>query len=95
MAMEDRMTDNVKRVLTLAQSAAAEFGKNNIGTEHLLLAMAEAEGSTAAGVLREFGMDSALLRELLRVLQSLLLQRQPVQPQHRSLPIPSFRRTSS
>ena len=65
MAMEDRMSDNLKRVLTLAQSAAAEFGKNNIGTEHLLLAMAEAEGSTAADVLREFGLDSALLRELL------------------------------
>ena len=65
MAMEDRMSDNVKRVLTLAQSAAAEFGKNNIGTEHLLLAMAEAEGSTAAEVMREFGLDASLLRELL------------------------------
>ncbi len=65
MAMEDRMTDNVKRVLTLAQSAAAEFGKNNIGTEHLLLAMAEAEGSTAAEVMQDFGLDAALLRELL------------------------------
>ena len=65
MAMEDRMSDNVKRVLTLAQSAAAEFGKNNIGTEHLLLAMAEAEGSTAAGVMREFGLDAQLLRDLL------------------------------
>ena len=65
MAMEDRMSDNVKRVLTLAQSAAAEFGKNNIGTEHLLLAMAEAEGCTAAEVMREFGLDADLLRELL------------------------------
>ena len=65
MAMEDRMSDNLKRVLTLAQSVAAEFGKNNIGTEHLLLAMAEAEGSTAATVMREFGLDSTLLRELL------------------------------
>ncbi len=65
MAMEDRMSDNMKRVLTLAQSAAAEFGKNNIGTEHLLLAMSEAEGSTAAEVMREFGLDAALLRELL------------------------------
>ncbi|MCR5175135.1 MAG: ATP-dependent Clp protease ATP-binding subunit [Oscillospiraceae bacterium] len=63
--MEDRMSDNMKRVLTLAQSAAAEFGKNNIGTEHLLLAMSEAEGSTAAEVMREFGLDAALLRELL------------------------------
>ena len=65
MAMEDRMSDNMRRVLTLAQSAAAEFGKNNIGTEHLLLAMAEADGSTAAEVMREFGLDAALLRELL------------------------------
>ena len=65
MAMEDRMSDNMKRVLTLAQSAAAEFGKNNIGTEHLLLAMSEAEGSMAAEVMREFGLDAALLRELL------------------------------
>ena len=65
MAMEDRMSDNVKRVLTLAQSAAAEFGKNNIGTEHLLLAMAEAEGSTAAEVMQDFGLDADLLRELL------------------------------
>ncbi|MBR6950632.1 MAG: ATP-dependent Clp protease ATP-binding subunit, partial [Oscillospiraceae bacterium] len=63
--MEDRMSDNVKRVLTLAQSAAAEFGKNNIGTEHLLLAMAEAEGSTAAEVMQDFGLDADLLRELL------------------------------
>ena len=65
MAMEDRMSENVKRVLTLAQSAAAEFGKNHIGTEHLLLAMADAEGSTASDVLREFGLDSQLLRDLL------------------------------
>ncbi|MCQ2452262.1 MAG: ATP-dependent Clp protease ATP-binding subunit [Oscillospiraceae bacterium] len=63
--MEERMSDNLKRVLMLAQSAAGEYGSRTIGTEHLLLALSQEKGSLGCRLLMEFGLDTELLRALM------------------------------
>ena len=53
----DKFSEDARSVLTAAQEEALRFNQNNIGTEHLLLALVRPEGGPATEVLRNLGID--------------------------------------
>lgn len=59
--MFERLSDDARRVVVLAQQQARSLGHNYIGTEHLLLGVA-AHGGAAGEVLSEAGADLDTLR---------------------------------
>lgn len=65
MRFEDRFTERAKKVLDLAHNAAAEFGHSYVGSEHILLALSREGGGVASKVLRESGLESQLLLDLI------------------------------
>src|SRR6266542_1032405 len=66
MAGMERFTQRARRVLSLAHQEAERSRNNNIGTEHLLLGLMDEEGGVAGRVLRELGMTSDRVREVIR-----------------------------
>ena len=66
MAGMERFTQRARRVLSLAHQEAERARNNNIGTEHLLLGLMDEEGGVAGRVLRELGMTSDRVREVIR-----------------------------
>ena len=66
MAGMERFTQRARRVLSLAHQEAERSRNNNIGTEHLLLGLMDEEGGVAGRVLRELGMTSERVREVIR-----------------------------
>jgi ATP-dependent Clp protease ATP-binding subunit ClpC len=62
----ERFTQRARRVLSLAHQEAEQSRNNNIGTEHLLLGLMDEEGGVAGRVLRELGMTSDRVREVIR-----------------------------
>ena len=64
MAGMERFTQRARRVLSLAHTEAERARQNNIGTEHLLLGLADEDGGVAGRVLRELGLESARVREM-------------------------------
>ena len=66
MAGMERFTQRARRVLSLAHQEAERARTNNIGTEHLLLGLMDEEGGVAGRVLRELGMSSDRVREVIR-----------------------------
>jgi ATP-dependent Clp protease ATP-binding subunit ClpC len=65
MRFEDRFTEKAKEALNLAHEAAAELGHGYVGSEHVLLGISRQENGTATRVLRESGIDSAIILELI------------------------------
>ncbi len=65
MRSEDRFTEKAKQALALAQEAATSLGHGYIGSEHILLGLSREETGVAAKVLREAGLDSNLIYELI------------------------------
>ena len=65
MRFEDRFTERAKNVLDLAQAAATELGHGYVGSEHILLGLAREGGGVAAKVLRESGLESRLILDLI------------------------------
>ncbi|MEL4106231.1 ATP-dependent Clp protease ATP-binding subunit [Oscillospiraceae bacterium WX1] len=65
MRYEERFTERAKSVLELAQAAAAELGHGYVGSEHVLLGLAREGGGVAAKVLRESGLESRLILDLI------------------------------
>ena len=65
MRFDDRFTERAKIVFELAHSAAAEFGHIHVGSEHILLGLAREGGGIAAKVLREAGLESRLIIDLI------------------------------
>ncbi|MBF6332519.1 hypothetical protein IU452_28875 [Nocardia transvalensis] len=61
--MFERFTDRARRVIVLAQEDARQLGHNYIGTEHILLGLANEGEGVAAQVLRSFGVDLDELRD--------------------------------
>ncbi len=61
----DRFTERAMQALSKAQEAAQSMGHSYVGTEHLLLGIASAGESLGAKILRENGLDAALITELL------------------------------
>ncbi|MBM4425761.1 MAG: ATP-dependent Clp protease ATP-binding subunit [Chloroflexi bacterium] len=64
MAGMERFTQRARRVLSLAHQEAERARQNSIGTEHLLLGLMDEEGGVAGRVLRELGMTSERVREV-------------------------------
>ncbi|MCZ2123406.1 MAG: ATP-dependent Clp protease ATP-binding subunit [Anaerolineales bacterium] len=64
MAGMERFTQRARRVLSLAHQEAERARQNNIGTEHLLLGLMDEEGGVAGRVLRELGMISERVRDV-------------------------------
>ncbi|MFZ1041107.1 MAG: ATP-dependent Clp protease ATP-binding subunit [Anaerolineales bacterium] len=64
MAGMERFTQRARRVLSLAHQEAERSHQENIGTEHLLLGLIEEDGGVAGRVLRELGLESARVREM-------------------------------
>src|SRR5574339_164839 len=65
MAGMERFTQRARRVLSLAHQEAEQARQSNIGTEHLLLGLMDEEGGVAGRVLRELGMTSDRVREII------------------------------
>lgn len=65
MAGMERFTQRARRVLSLAHQEAERGRQNSIGTEHLLLGLMEEEGGVAGRVLRELGLESSRVREII------------------------------
>ncbi|RMF80187.1 MAG: ATP-dependent Clp protease ATP-binding subunit [Chloroflexi bacterium] len=67
----ERFTQRARRVLSLAQEEAERLQHNYIGTEHLLLGLMREDGGVAGRVLRELGLDTRRVEELVdRLVQS-------------------------
>jgi ATP-dependent Clp protease ATP-binding subunit ClpC len=62
----ERFTQRARRVLSLAHQEAERARNNYIGTEHLLLGLMDEEGGVAGRVLRELGMTSDRVREVIQ-----------------------------
>lgn len=58
----DRLNDEAKQALRLAQEEAQRFNHNYIGTEHLLLGLVRQEASLAAQVLESLGVELQKVR---------------------------------
>ncbi len=65
MAGMERFTQRARRVLSLAHQEAERARQSNIGTGHLLLGLMDEEGGVAGRVLRELGMTSDRVREII------------------------------
>ena len=65
MAGMEKFTQRARRVLSMAHEEAERAHQGLIGTEHLLLALLEEDGGVAGRVLREFGLDSTRVREMI------------------------------
>ncbi|MCL1835371.1 MAG: ATP-dependent Clp protease ATP-binding subunit [Oscillospiraceae bacterium] len=63
--MEDRFTEGAKKAFEHAQEAAAELGRGYVGSEHILLGLAREGSGLASKVLRESGLDSELIFDLI------------------------------
>ncbi|MFN8435023.1 MAG: ATP-dependent Clp protease ATP-binding subunit [Anaerolineales bacterium] len=70
MAGMERFTQRARRVLSLAHQEAERARQNSIGTEHLLLGLMDEEGGVAGRVLRELGMSSDRVREVVARISS-------------------------
>ena len=66
MAGTDRFTQRARRVLSLAHQEAEKTHQKFIGTEHLLLGLLEEDGGVAGRVLRELGLESARVHEMVQ-----------------------------
>ena len=66
MAGMERFTQRARRVLSLAHQEAERAQQNSIGTEHLLLGLMGEEGGVASRVLRELGLESNRVREIIQ-----------------------------
>ena len=64
----ERFTQRARRVLRLAQEAAASTNSPVIGTEHLLLGLMREDGGMAGRVLRGLGLELPRLEEMAKQL---------------------------
>ncbi len=66
----ERFTQRARRVLSLAQEAAASRNSPAIGAEHLLLGLMREDGGVAGRVLRGLGLELPRLEEMAKQLPS-------------------------
>jgi len=64
MAGMERFTQKARRVLSFAHQEAGQSRNNNIGTEHLLIGLLLEEGGVGGRVLRELGLSTDRVREV-------------------------------
>jgi ATP-dependent Clp protease ATP-binding subunit ClpC len=63
-SIEIPLSEESKRVLQYAAEESKDLSHMHIGTEHLLLGLLHAQGSLAAGVLQENGMNYSDVRKV-------------------------------
>lgn len=69
--MFEFFTDRARQAVTLSQDEAIALGHDFIGTEHVLLGLIGTDRSTAAGVLREQGVELTRARaETVRIVEA-------------------------
>ena len=61
--MRESLSKTVQEIVRSANKTARQFNKDYVGTEHLLLAIAEHSDTTGAGILEEHGVTPAKLRK--------------------------------
>ncbi|MHC1782096.1 MAG: ATP-dependent Clp protease ATP-binding subunit [Anaerolineaceae bacterium] len=61
----ERFTQRARRVLSLAHQEAERLHQSTIGSEHLLLGLMQEEGGVAGRVLRDLGLETDRLREVI------------------------------
>ena len=61
--MWEPFTLDARSSIVQAQQAAARFGQNYIGTEHILVGITSTPGSIATKILSDFGVDAATVRD--------------------------------
>ena len=66
MASMERFTQRARHVLTLAHQEAERARQGLIGTEHMLLGLLEEDGGVAGRVLRELGLETGRVREMIQ-----------------------------
>jgi len=62
----EKFTQRARRVLSLAHQEAELAHQGLIGTEHLLLGLLEEDGGVAGRVLRELGLETGRVREIIQ-----------------------------
>ena len=65
MRNQDRFTERAQLALSKAQEAAQNMGHSYVGTEHILLGIASEGEGLGSKILRDNGLDDALVSELL------------------------------
>lgn len=68
--MLDRFTDRARKVMSLAKEEAAALGTVNVGTEHLLLALAKEQEGVAAEALRSLDISYDDIMEQLQEIRA-------------------------
>ena len=71
MASMERFTQRARHVLALAHQEAERAHQGFIGTEHLLLGLLEEDGGVAGRVLRELGLETERVREMIQRISSI------------------------
>ena len=66
MASMEKFTQRARRVLALAHQEAERAHQGLIGTEHLLLGLLTEDGGVAGRVLRELGLETGRVREMIQ-----------------------------
>jgi len=64
LAGMERFTQRARRVLSLAHQEAERMRHTVINTEHILLGLIEEEGGIAGHALRELGLETARVQEM-------------------------------
>ena len=67
MRYQDRFTERAQSALTKAQETAQEMGHSYVGTEHILLGIAQESEGIGAKVLHDNGLDEELITELIEL----------------------------
>ena len=62
----ERFTQRARRVLSLAHEEAERLRHNFIGTEHLLLGLIREDGGVAGRVLRELGLETERVNQMVQ-----------------------------
>ena len=71
MASMERFTQRARHVLALAHQEAERAHQGFIGTEHLLIGLLEEDGGVAGRVLRELGLETERVREMIQRISSI------------------------
>ena len=77
MAGMERFTQRARRVLSLAHQEAERMRHAAISTEHILLGLIEEEGGIAGHALRDLGLETARVQEMVERLAPIGLQESP------------------
>jgi len=79
-SVEMPLTNECKKVLTLAAEESDRLGHRYVGTEHILVGMLRVEGSLAARLLRQRGLKPEAIREQLAKAPGSVSLKAPAEP---------------